>query len=1701
METLVQRLVTNPHDQDAIRLAHAAGQRDPKSYAMLLEKVGTATADPAFACHWLTEAANVWSVTLGDAHRAARALMIAIDRDPTQQNPAERLADLYREKGDTKALVALLERRAKALSPIAPQDLAVAQQLGAIHEELGRLWSGEPLLQPKKAVENYRRAVELDPRNQFAIYSLRELLKGQGQWAEAIPYFEMELALVEDRDRRISLKQDEGEVRRSARDFAGAAQALREARALEGGADASLRQLLGTVILEWEQSGQRVGAAEATEGAQLFVSLAEEFPGEHGLSYSLCALELEPASDRAVQLAMYYANELGRSEEAAARAAGYVGANPGGPLADEARDLAQRFAQPIPGAPPARPQRSPSTTGRRTTGSGPAASPSGAPMAGAPLTSAPSAESADEVAALIEQAHALARKARKNDAAQRYREVLNIEPANLDAIGFLEPYLKQLRKFGELRDVLRRAAADDGIDVEQRITWLREAAGLSETQLRDPNGAVAAYEELLAIDPESEDARSSLKRLLERAGRWDDLARVLEQEAELIDDVEARITAEKAIARVHEQKRKDPVGAGEAWTRIASLVPEDESALDTAVELFEKGGRQDRAAQAISESLPSVADDEVRARLLDKLGELRLAAGDPQAAGDAFAESAAVTKSAAVWHKAERAFATAEAWDQAASAADERAELADAPRDKAKLYALEADYLTRSGDEAGAIERLEQATELDPVDDELADELEDRLEEANRLGDLVAFLLRRAEQLPGGPVRSGLRRRAADMQRDRMGDGDAARETLLALLEDGEDLDALGWLADDAEQRDDAAAAAEFLDRLAKAATEPAQKVAVLLREAALYAGALSNPEDAIARYERILEDLDPTHDEALEKVAELYQGTDDHGSAASVLERRLKATTNDEVKLEVANKLADLYEGPLDDPKAAVRVLDVVRGLDAEDFGAIQRLAELCERIEDWPRVAEHLEELMEVEGDEEEVSRMTRRRAEILHEKVGKGDEALAALLEVADRGDEPCREEYVRLGDELGWKGVVAVKLVEWNLASPSGPTRTEALRGAFDRFLEVERKQDAAAVGKEVARAKGTDPEFAKRLEKLAVELTDLDVLAVSHDLLVQDLTGPARAEEFVRQAEVLVDCGVDGETSIQHGEQALTSVPPAEVEPLLVRLAQLCTDPARIIEIYERQVTRCKNPQDKLLALARAARVAAEHGDFERARGFFDIVLGSGVQEDAIESLETAARTSDADKDTDRLRRTLAESLAAGGQGARDGGRTRSAMLGRAARLAFEDLGDREQAFVWIGDAIIAHVEDERLEQLELFAQEVGDPKRAEHVLSRALEEVFDGPLVRKLLARRASIRRDQLDDPQGAATDLRRLHDLSPSDTDIVDQLLGLFTELSDWRGMVQLYEDQILRGKDPAARAELARKVARLWEERLDDPREAADAWRRVLRMKQGDPEATEGLDRAKAGMLRKPKDEPLSEVGGDAEPPAPKPEPEAKDTKKKKKKDKDKEAKEAKEPKELKELKEAPPAPEDASAPAPAVSEVEPLPAAAAAIPEPAPPASDGIDELLGGSPLSDDDLATRRPEGLASEAPAPEPVPPPPLAPTGTGSPPPPPVGDAARPRVAPPPPPSAGMSRPPPPVPGSGVSRPPPPPPPRGSRPPPTPSARPLPPPGAAQRLPPPPPPSRPPSPAMAASALDSLLDDDDDDGEDVSDEELFEDSKV
>ncbi|WP_437804950.1 hypothetical protein [Sorangium sp. So ce1078] len=1523
METLIQRLVTNPHDGEALAYAHRAGEQDPRSYAMLLERVGSSTADPSYAAHWLSEAANVWATTIGDAHHAARTLMIAIDKDPTQRTAAERLAQLYRDKGDQKALVALLERLVKALTPLLFERPEVRSQLSTLHEELGRLWGEPPLSRPERALENWRRLAELDPHNVYAIYAARELLKAQQQYAEAIPYFAMEQALVDDPDRRLALLRDEADIRRRAGDLAGSTVALRNARAFVPH-DVGLIQALGVAIVDRIEAGEPVPQPERDEAAELFVALAETYDGEYGYSYSVYALRALPGHDRAMQLADHYAKQLSRTAELRPRYLAYLQVNPNGFMAAEARKRASVPPPPprLPSVPPpvgaiVAPARAPSSAppGAAASARAPSAPPAAGvapahappvPPSGIPSSSA-AAPSAAELAQPAVAAFAPASsfapasgpaasdapaslpsaagpssgpaqaapgsapaprspgasapleapplagdeptEPRKPLSLARLREVLKADPANPDALDQVDEHLRQKRMFAELRDVLLAAARVPTAPLERRTAQLRDVAALCEAQLRDVDTAVQAWKLLSELDPGDAQAQAELRRLLERSSRWDDLAALLEQEAAATADVAQRIEIEKKLVSLHEQKRRDPIAAAEAWVRVASLSPEDSTAVQSAVKLFERGERFDLAARVLADAASRFQDKLTRGPLLQRLGELRMRLDEPGAAGDAYSQAAELLRQPKLWELAEKAYVAAGRLVEAARALCERALLADR-KARPALFVQAAELLLSAGDVEGALDRVERAIEIDPASDASAPAIEDIYRRTNRLPELVRFLLGRAELLGDRAARVAARRAAAAAQRE-FGDRDGERATLSLLLTDGEDAEALARLAEDADERGDLQLGAELLHRLSALTDSEPGKISLALREARMLAEGSRDLEAAIARYEMVVTDLDPQNRIALRGIAELEERRGNLRGTAGALERELALVDGPE-RLDIAQRLAALYEGPLDDPHGAVRALEIVHAAEPDDLDAIARLQRLAERLNDWPKVARLLAALIEVEGDEDEASKMTRRLAEILDQALGRSDEALSLLERLADQGDEPCRDAYVALGDRLGWKGVVATKLVAWN-ESIARAGREVALRGAFDRFVEVDRHRDAARVAMELARSRTADAGLAEKLEAIAVELQDREALGVAHELLARELSGTARAAELVRQAEVRVSVGADPLESIHHGEGALSSVPTAEVEPLLQRLAALAEAPSLIIDLFERQVGRCRTPADRLAALVRAAQIACERGAIDRARSFFELALGGGVQEETITTLERVARDDDERSQSTALRTILAEALAAGGQGSRDGGRTRAALLRRAATIAYQDLGDVDRAFSWLGDALLTQVDDASLDALEALGREVGDLPRVGATLNRALDEVFDGPLVRKLLQRRAKLRRDVLGDRQGAAADLKKLHDLSPSDQDVMNELSGLLLELGDHRGMIQLYEDQILRGRDPAQRAELARKVARLWEEELGEAREAADAWRRVLRMKAGDPEATAGLERAKTGKLKR--------------------------------------------------------------------------------------------------------------------------------------------------------------------------------------------------------------------------------------------------------
>ena len=102
-----------------------------------------------------------------------------------------------------------------------------------------------------------------------------------------------------------------------------------------------------------------------------------------------------------------------------------------------------------------------------------------------------------------------------------------------------------------------------------------------------------------------------------------------------------------------------------------------------------------------------------------------------------------------------------------------------------------------------------------------------------------------------------------------------------------------------------------------------------------------------------------------------------------------------------------------------------------------------------------------------------MTRQLATILADKLDRGDEALGALNELADQGERPSATRTSTLGDKLGWKGIVAHQAQGVVERRTSGTARTDALRGAFERFAEIGRDADAVTVAMELTRTKGAD----------------------------------------------------------------------------------------------------------------------------------------------------------------------------------------------------------------------------------------------------------------------------------------------------------------------------------------------------------------------------------------------------------------------------------------------------------------------------------------------------------------------------------------------------------------------------------------------------------------------------------------------------
>ena len=208
---------------------------------------------------------------------------------------------------------------------------------------------------------------------------------------------------------------------------------------------------------------------------------------------------------------------------------------------------------------------------------------------------------------------------RTDDAIARYREVLDVDAGNLDALAALETLLRQSGRAGDLLGILEKRLELAG-SPDDRRAQLYAIAKLAESDLNDGARAVETYAAILAEFGDEDQALRQLDTLYNKLEKWDELAQILERElAVFANDEAAALDAKFRLGRVLEQHLGREADAIEHYREILTINTENAAARGALEALLRNPELRGQAAKILEPIYEMRSDWEALIRSLEIL--------------------------------------------------------------------------------------------------------------------------------------------------------------------------------------------------------------------------------------------------------------------------------------------------------------------------------------------------------------------------------------------------------------------------------------------------------------------------------------------------------------------------------------------------------------------------------------------------------------------------------------------------------------------------------------------------------------------------------------------------------------------------------------------------------------------------------------------------------------------------------------------------------------------------------------------------------------------------------------------------------------------------------------------------------------------------------------------------------------------------
>lgn len=639
-----------------------------------------------------------------------------------------------------------------------------------------------------------------------------------------------------------------------------------------------------------------------------------------------------------------------------------------------------------------------------------------------------------------------------------WREALDLDPRWLPALRGLGQLLHQHGRWRDLAELHRHELGTLAPDDPRRAGLLGKLAELHEFRLDQPDEAIAAYEQILALRPGAPDAAAGLERLYRHAERWHALAAVLAARAEMLEEPVDQAGTLLRLADVRAERLDDPDGALHAYEEALALVPSLWPAAWAIERLALVADDRDRLAVLYRSLMPRLTSPAQRALVSHKLA----AVVSPQEAAelleDALAESA---DAESAWILVREA---AEFGDRAMLSARlaRFAQLVESRRDALALWREAAENAEAAElPSADLVALWEQVLQREPGNDRAWSALL-RLRRLTRaVGAESALLMRRAEETDDAREVS-LAMWAAGLIEERRGMPSVGRDAFVEAEAAGAKDPAPSWLIlDRALSADDELSLAEHADRLVELARRRADGpgAARHLTEAAHFrAEAIDDSEGALVAFIEAVR-RDPAADGPARDAVEMLREHEAWPEIAELLRYRVDRVEPD-ARPPLLRELAEIQLDHLGQRAEAATSLDALISRVPGDLDARVKLGDLRYTLGEYEAAAGHYRQATIAADDSALLGRLYTRLGQIRADRLGDLAGAIEDLRRAVGLGtDERALGELARVYLSAGEADLALMAYQRLEKLAEGTTERSAARAGQVHALLRRGRQAEA------------------------------------------------------------------------------------------------------------------------------------------------------------------------------------------------------------------------------------------------------------------------------------------------------------------------------------------------------------------------------------------------------------------------------------------------------------------------------------------------------------------------------------------------------------------------------------------------------------------------------------------------------------------